>query len=111
MTRSFDLHWGKKASSFRPGRWLTAALVLGAAACTGEIGRNPSQGSGSGSGSGSGAGSGSATGTGAGSSGSSSTTGGSSGTGMPPPGATDVGRIAIHRLNNVEYDNTMRALL
>jgi hypothetical protein len=31
---------------------------------------------------------------------------------MPPPsGPGDVGRVAVHRLNNTEYDNTMRDLL
>lgn len=36
------------------------------------------------------------------------TTGGG---GQPPPGGVDVNRVAIHRLNNREYDNTVRDLL
>jgi hypothetical protein len=33
------------------------------------------------------------------------------GTKPPPMGGGDVGRISIHRLNNLEYDNTVRDLL
>ncbi len=84
---------------------IPSVLLLGATACTGHItaryddapNASPSSGTGT-------------------------TTGGSTGTGTgmdppsnPPPGGTgqplDVGRVPIHRLNNTEYDNTVRDLL
>src|SRR5688500_17105700 len=71
----------------------TAAHV---GACTGAIGHHAPVG---------GAGTGAASGT-AGASG----TGANSGTVIPPPG-TDPGRVTLHRLNRVEYDNTVRDLL
>ena len=50
---------------------------------------------------------GGATGGGGGTSG----TGGQGGTGTPPPAGTDPGRVTLHRLNRVEYNNTVRDLL
>jgi hypothetical protein len=90
-----------------------AVAALGAMACNGAIsneGMSPTGGTVSG---------------GAGAVGSGSGTGVSTGTGgvimmMPPTagaggagvtGPLDVGRISIHRLNNLEYDNTVRDLL
>jgi hypothetical protein len=61
------------------------ALALGAAGCAGQITGEASGGAGNGGGGGGGA--------------------------PPPPPATDVGRVEIHRLNNLEYDNTIRDLL
>jgi Protein of unknown function (DUF1592)/Protein of unknown function (DUF1588)/Protein of unknown function (DUF1595)/Protein of unknown function (DUF1585)/Protein of unknown function (DUF1587) len=65
-------------------RSIVAALVLGAGACTGNIGVAPGPSPGSGPGA------------------------------EPepiPPANADVGRVAIHRLNNREYDNTIHDLL
>jgi hypothetical protein len=74
-----------------------AAFALGAAACTGAISGDPSVGP-------------APPLTGAAGSG-----GGAAGTGaggvVVPPGTLDVGSVAVHRLNNLEYDNTMRDLL
>ena len=73
------------------------ALALGATGCYGAVGQGPSGGGASGGNSGS-AGTGGSAGAGA------------AGTGTPVPGV-DPGRVAIHRLNNLEYDNTMRDLV
>jgi hypothetical protein len=37
--------------------------------------------------------------------------GGQGGTGTPPPAGIDPGRVTLHRLNRVEYNNTVRDLL
>jgi len=72
-----------------PSKWLlSTALTL--AACTGAISRESG-----GPGPGPGGAAGSAGGTG----------------GAPPTGTPDVGTVAVHRLNNLEYDNTMRDLV
>jgi hypothetical protein len=103
-----------EARAFRPSptrswRSLACAAALGVSACTGAIGGDPAggpQGS-------------------TGSSGTSTTTGPSSTTGPASttstgvtgtttttgPVGTDPYRVAIHRLNNREYDNTMRDLM
>src|SRR6478609_5093374 len=92
-----------------------AALALGAMACNGAIGEAgmpPTGGLPSGS-----AGGGGPSGT-AGSGGitmmpptgtAGSTPSGAAGTGQATP--LDVGRVSVHRLNNLEYDNTVRDLL
>ncbi len=67
---------------------LLAALALG---CTGNIAGDPNNPGGGGSGNG-----------GNGNGGSTIT---------PPPPGTDVGRVQIHRLNNLEYANTIRDLV
>jgi hypothetical protein len=75
----------------RTTSWAALALALGSMACTGNIGN-------------------------------SSTPNANNNTNPPPPPVdlgpepippadADVGRVAIHRLNNLEYDNTMRDLL
>jgi hypothetical protein len=74
------------------------AAALGICACTGSIGGRH------GSGDNGGPGAGGSTGATTGSTG--STTGG-----QPPIKGTDPFRVAIHRLNNREYDNTMRDLM
>jgi hypothetical protein len=88
------------------------ALALGAMACNGAISGE------TGSGTGTGTGAGASTGSGAG-----ATTGAAASMAVPMPpmptgtggmgvvGPLDSGRISIHRLNNFEYDNTMRDLL
>jgi hypothetical protein len=82
-------------------------------ACTGQIGSAPNEPGGSAN-SGS---PGNAMGPGGSASGNGSSAGNSSngvaGSTPPPPGAAnvDVGRIAVHRLNNTEYDNTIRDLI
>ncbi|HEY0713536.1 MAG TPA: DUF1592 domain-containing protein [Polyangia bacterium] len=90
------------------------------AACTGQISGSDPSGSGNGAPGASGgntSGGGTGTGSGSGSSGSGTGTSGSgngsgtSGGGTTNPVNADVGRIAIHRLNNTEYDNTIRDLL
>jgi hypothetical protein len=86
--------------------WLALVLVLGA--CTGGIG--PSRGDhsqleGAAATDGTAAGRG-----GAGASGASGQGGGAAGSAGGGPQA-DVGHVAIHRLNNLEYDNTVRDLL
>jgi hypothetical protein len=86
------------------------ALAIGAAACNGAIsdeGSNPTGGPGSGA-----AGSGSSPTGGPGTGGTSVPNppdAGSAGSGTPA--ALDVGRISIHRLNNLEYDNTVHDLV
>jgi hypothetical protein len=111
-------------------RWLLAAGLaasFGVAACNGDIGGVGSTGSPTGASPSGGAGSGAvpgnpgAAGTGlppgftgtAGTGGGTAGTNGAAGTGggIVPPGGTDPGRISIHRLNNLEYDNTIRDLL
>jgi len=108
----------------------TCAITLCAtlaAACTGQIqgtgtagsggrsgnGTGGGSGSGSTSGSGGGSGTGSTSGSGGGSgSGSTSGSGGGSGSGgTSVPGQPVVENKAIHRLSNLEYDNTVRDLL
>jgi hypothetical protein len=75
------------------------ALALAAAACTGAIkGAGPSSGAGAAGATATGAG-GAPVGTGA------------AGTGpVGPSGPIDPGRVTLHRLNNTEYDNTVRDL-
>src|SRR4051812_46431740 len=70
------------------------ALALSAAACTGDISEAPGLGGGAHGGPGGGG-------------------GGNAGEGPEPipPADADVGRVAIHRLNSLEYDNTIRDLL
>jgi hypothetical protein len=92
-------------------RWLLAgglAVAFGTMACNGAITDEPGLAGGAGSSS-----SGSAGQTGAGGGPMmmppTPTTGGA-GAGGPPP-VYDVGRVAIHRLNNLEYDNTVRDLV
>jgi len=75
---------------------LSAALTL--AACNGAI--SPEKG-------GPGPGAAGATAT----SGAAGTTGTAGGAGGVPIGTPDVGSVAVHRLNNLEYDNTMRDLV
>jgi hypothetical protein len=72
---------------------VTAAHV---GACGGEIGHRAPVGAGTGAASGT-----------AGASG----TGANGGGGVIPPPGTDPGRVTLHRLNRVEYDNTVRDLL
>ena len=81
-------------------RFLIFFVVLAArvGACAGEIGHHAPVGA---------AGTGAASGT-AGASGTGANSGG--GTVLPPPG-TDPGRVTLHRLNRVEYNNTVRDLL
>jgi hypothetical protein len=67
-----------------------ALAVSAAAGCTGDIGQGPG---------------------GPGAAGSSGAAGNTPPPPPPPPPGGDVGRIAIHRLNNLEYDNTIRDLL
>jgi hypothetical protein len=66
---------------------LLAALTIG---CTGNIAGDPNGGPPSGSG---------------------NSSGGGGNTITPPPPGTDVGRVEIHRLNNLEYANTIRDLV
>jgi hypothetical protein len=87
--------FGAASRAWRP---LACVLTLGVTACTGSIGgasdrRDPSPTGGTGT---------TSTGTT-----SSTTTGGV----MPPPKGVDPNRVAMHRLNNREYDNTMRDLM
>jgi hypothetical protein len=104
-------------------RWLMAfglAITFGLAACNGDIG---GVGSGGGTGvsptGGPGVGSGNAGNSGslpptskAGTGGGLPTgTAGTGGGSNPPPMGIDPGRISIHRLNNLEYDNTIRDLV
>jgi hypothetical protein len=74
---------------------LSAVVALGTAACNGAISGIPDQTPTGVAGQG-----------GSGGQGGSAGLGGSGGTAPP-----DVGRIAVHRLNSLEYDNTMRDLL
>jgi hypothetical protein len=84
-----DAGFGPRASSafFRP-TWFAVSLALGA--CTGVIlpGADPS-------------------GAGGGSAGNS----GGAGAGGAPLATPDVGSVAVHRLNNLEYDNTVKDLV
>jgi len=81
-----------------PNRLWMPTLLLSLGACSGVIGAGAGPGSGS-----------------AGTSGSSST--GSAGVGIggvptePPKQGTDPGRVTVHRLNRVEYNNTVADLL
>jgi hypothetical protein len=86
---------------------LTFPLLLAVAACTGQIRQNGSTTTGTGTGAGAGATTGAGTGT-AGVGG--PATGAAGSTGAIVPG-TDPGRVTIHRLNRVEYNNTVRDLL
>jgi len=88
--------------------WMpTLLMVLGA--CSGKIGAVAS-GSGSGGASGSSPTGGTGSGTG-GASGSSSTGGTGGGLDEPPKKGNDPGRVTLHRLNRVEYNNTVKDLL
>jgi hypothetical protein len=85
-------------------RAIGLAVLAGTSACTGIVsprddqsGGSGAAGASSGTGSGGGTGSGSAKGTGGGQ--------------APPVQGTDPGRITVHRLNRVEYNNTVRDLL
>jgi hypothetical protein len=87
----------------------TTALALGCmasiAACSGQIG--PTQGNGADTGTGRPAG----TTVGSGGSTGTTTTGPTGSGGGPPAQGTDPGRVTLHRLNQVEYNNTIRDLL
>ncbi|HEY0708080.1 MAG TPA: DUF1592 domain-containing protein [Polyangia bacterium] len=98
-------------SRFRTLGWAFALSVT--VACTGQIGAGAESGGAGTPGTGAGAGNGSGS---SGSPGGASSGTGNTGTGSgtnPAPGTAnaDVGRIAIRRLNNTEYDNTVRDLL
>jgi hypothetical protein len=88
-----DAEHGQRVYSAYRRAWLTGAvLALALTGCTGAIsdpGVAPSP-------------------TGGGTPGTAGTTGGG---GAGGAGAVDVGSIAVHRLNNLEYDNTMRDLV
>jgi hypothetical protein len=86
-----------------------AALALSAMACNGAI--SDEGGSPTGSSTGTAAGGGPSTGTGGSAVMHPPTTGAGGSGGAVVMGPLDVGRISIHRLNNLEYDNTMRDLL
>jgi len=99
-------------------RWLLVcglAATFGAAACAGDIsGVGGTTGTGTGTGTGSAGSTG--TGTGVGGNGIMLPTTGTAGTTMmvvpdPKLGPVDVNRVSIHRLNNLEYDNTVRDLV
>ena len=105
--------WRMRANR-RTGRSVVACVVLlvGLAACTGEI--EPRAGVVAPGVEGGGAGVGTGTGTGTGMSsdlGGGAGTGSGVGPGGGQAGPRDVNRVGIHRLNNVEYDNTVRDLL
>jgi hypothetical protein len=97
-----------------PTHWLLACglvAALGAAACNGAI--DPGAGPGGGPG-GPGAAGSTGFGTGTAGTGINPVTGAAGTTVVvpkPPAMGIDVGRISIHRLNNLEYDNTMRDLV
>jgi hypothetical protein len=90
---------------------LTCGVVaaLGAMACNGAIGNEGGTGSGDMSGNGSGGTTGGNTGMGL--YGGNPPVAGTTGTGGAGSTTTDPGRISIHRLNNLEYDNTMMDLV
>ncbi len=101
MKASFDRPLACESVSFRVGRLLSCALVLGAVSCTGKIGDTGNPGANTTTG---GVTTGGVTG--------GATTGGvTTGGTTTGGGPADVGRVEIHRLNNTEYDNTMRDLL
>ena len=107
MKSLFDPPLNKKAPpSFRARHLLSCALLLGASACTGQIGDIAESRAGSGSGSGAGVGTGSGPSTGSGS----TVAGGSGGTTMPPLGV-DPGTKGVHRLNSNEYNATVADVL
>ena len=86
-----------------------AALAMGAMACNGAI---SDEGGGTGNGSGVGNNGGTSNpGTGGGATSNPPPTGMGGAGGAGQVGPLDVGRISIHRLNNLEYDNTMMDLL
>jgi hypothetical protein len=96
---------------------LAGCLVLPAAACTGQLsqrgGGAPASNGGAGDlgGPSSGVAGGGVTAPGAaGATGAAGLSGGAAGVAPPAPG-TDPGRVTMHRLNRVEYDNTVRDLL
>jgi Protein of unknown function (DUF1592)/Protein of unknown function (DUF1588)/Protein of unknown function (DUF1585)/Protein of unknown function (DUF1595)/Protein of unknown function (DUF1587) len=94
---------------------LGLCLVLGAivigAGCTGTITGSGTPSGPSGAGASPGAGAGASTGARAGASPGTGAGGNTGGTGTAGAGVIDVGRVTIHRLNNTEYDNTVRDLL
>jgi hypothetical protein len=99
MKSMFDLRLSRKATSLRGRHLISSVLLLGAAACTGEIGDVDQGGSGPGT----------STSTGVGPSTSSSTVaGGTGGTTMP---AVDPGTKGVHRLNSNEYNATVADVL
>jgi hypothetical protein len=91
--------------------WSVLALLLavGGAACTGVIG--PATGGSAGTGSGNNAGSGGGPSTGTGTGLGTGTTTGAGGSTVASCTTIDPGRVTIHRLNIVEYNNTVRDLL
>jgi hypothetical protein len=97
----------------RPRPVLALLFTLAGSACQGVIGPTSGSAPGGASGAGSGisAGAGLATGTGLGSGTGTGATSGAAGSTVASCTTIDPGRVTIHRLNIVEYDNTVRDLL